>query len=174
MEVKYFENLFNQQQVEETCYDNLSKEESIEAIHSNNLSKEELVEAIHFSKPFQSNIRDLATNNLTEKKSDSDLFELELVQLGDNDLLMRQLVENQLVTPNCARSNDISVNLITSVNFLGTICHKSCIVLQMLPLSTFQLQYKKSSCCLECLFIFSLQISLYSLLHENEAMSALD
>ncbi len=86
--MKYFDNLFNQH-VEETYYDNLSKEELVEAIHYDNLSKEELVEVIHHAKPFQSSIRDLATNNLIERKSNSDLFELELVQLGDNNLLIR-------------------------------------------------------------------------------------
>ncbi len=90
LEVKYSNYLYNEQHVEEIYYDNLSKEEPVEAIHS--------------GKPFQSSIRDLVTNNSTEKKLDNDLFELKLVQLGDNDLLTRQLVENQVFTPNCARN----------------------------------------------------------------------
>jgi hypothetical protein len=72
------------------------------------------------------------------------------------------------------QSNDTSINLITCVNFLRTICLKSCVALQALLLSIFQPHYKEPTCFLECLFIFSLWISLYSLLYQNEAMSALD
>jgi hypothetical protein len=53
-------------------------------------------------------------------------------------MLTRQLVENQLfVTPNSMQNNDILVNLITNVDFLGIVCPKSCVVFQALPLSTF-------------------------------------
>jgi hypothetical protein len=38
---------------------------------------------------------------------DNDLSELELVQMGTHDLLKRQLVGNQLVSPNPAQNNDI-------------------------------------------------------------------
>ncbi len=72
MEVKYCDNLSNQQHVEETYYDNLSKEEP--------------AEAIHYGKPFQSSMKDLVIDNLTERKSDNDLFELKIVHLGDNDV----------------------------------------------------------------------------------------
>jgi hypothetical protein len=71
----------------------------------------------------------------------SDLSESKLIQIGDNDLLTKQPVKNQLVSPNFAQNNDISVNLTIGVDFLGSICLKSCVVLQVPPLSTLQLQY---------------------------------
>jgi hypothetical protein len=58
----------------------------------------------------------------------SDLSKPKLVQMGDNDLLKRQLVKNQLVSPNFARNNNILINLITNVDFLKTICPKNCVV----------------------------------------------
>jgi len=70
----------NQQQVEETYFDNLSNKEPIETSHSNNLFVKELV---HF------NIRGLITDNLTERKTGSNLSKLKLVQIGDNDMLTR-------------------------------------------------------------------------------------
>jgi hypothetical protein len=42
----------------------------------------------------QSSIKGLARDNLIEKKLDSDLSQLKLVQLGDNDMLTRQPIEN--------------------------------------------------------------------------------
>lgn len=56
-------------------------------------------------------------NNLIEKKLNSDLFKPKLVQIGDSGLLKKQSVNNQLLSLNFAWSNDISVNLITGVNF---------------------------------------------------------
>ncbi len=140
----------------------MSKEESVETIHPSNLFVKELV---------QTNIG-LATNHLIESKPNNNFTEPELVQQGDNNMLTKQLVKNQFVTPKFAQSNDISINLITCVDFLGTLCFKSYVFLQALPLSIFQPQYKELMCLLECLFIFSLWISLYSLLYQNEAMIA--
>ncbi len=116
----------------------------------------------------------LATNLLTENKPDSNFIKPELVQQGDNNMLTKQPIDNQFVTPNFAWSNDISINLITCVYFLGRLCLKSCVVLYASLLSIFQPQYKELTCLLECLFIFSLWISLYSLLYQNEAMTTLD
>jgi hypothetical protein len=97
------------------------------------LSKEEPVEIIHHENffvkdPIQTNIG-LTTHHLIESKFDSNFIEPKLVQQGDNNMLTKQLVYNQFVTPNFARSNDISINSITSVDFLGTTCLKSCVVL---------------------------------------------
>jgi hypothetical protein len=39
--------------------------------------------------------------------------------MGTNDLWKRQLVMNLLISPNFVQSNDVLVNLITNVNFLG-------------------------------------------------------
>jgi len=61
-------------------------------------------------------------------KTNSDLFEPKLIQIGDNDLLIRQLVKNQFVSPNFMRNNDISINRIMGVDFLGPICPKSCVI----------------------------------------------
>jgi hypothetical protein len=72
------------------------------------------------------------------------------------------------------QSDDVSINLIIGVDFVGTICLKSCVIFQVLPLSIFQPQYKELACPLKCLFIFSLWLSLFSLVYQNEAMSALD
>jgi len=55
-EVKYFDNMSNQQQVEETYFDNLSKEEPVETIHFGILFVKE---------PIQTNIQGLAIDNLT-------------------------------------------------------------------------------------------------------------
>jgi hypothetical protein len=66
----------------------------------------------------------------------NDLFKPQLVQIGDNNLLTRQLVKNQLVNPNYAQSNDISINLIIGADFLELVCLKSCVVLQASSLST--------------------------------------
>jgi hypothetical protein len=44
--------------------------------------------------------------------------------MDDNNLF-----KNQLISPNFVWSNDISVNLIIDVDFLGTICPKSCVIL---------------------------------------------
>jgi hypothetical protein len=93
-----------------------------------------LVENIHSGNllikwPIQFNIRGLTIDKFIERKTGSDLFERELVQMRDSDLLKRQLVKNQLINPNSMQSNDISVNLITGVNFLRTICPISCVIL---------------------------------------------
>ncbi len=74
MEVKYSNNMSNQQQVEETYFDNLSNKEPIETNHSNNLFVKELV---HF------NIRSLIADNLTKRRTGSNLSKLKLVQIGD-------------------------------------------------------------------------------------------
>jgi hypothetical protein len=52
-----------------------------------------------------------------------------LVQTCSSDLLMRQMVENQLDSPNFAQSNDIPIKLITGVKFLRQLCFKSCIII---------------------------------------------
>ncbi len=155
MEVKYSNNLCNQQQVEETYSDTLLNEDPVETIHFSNLFVNELVQSI----------KGLTIDNLTKRRTNSDLSKLELVQIGDTNLLTRQLVKNQLVSPNFVQNNDISVNLIIGVDFLGLVCLKSCVVLQVL--STLQLQYKQPVCPLECLFSFSLWISLYFFLHKK-------
>jgi hypothetical protein len=82
----------------------------------------------------QFNIKGLIVYNLIERKMGYDLSKLAMVQMGDNDLLMRQLVKNQHVSPNYAQSNNISVNLITCVNFLRQVCPKSYVILQASPL----------------------------------------
>ncbi len=91
MEVTHSDNLSTKQQVEETHFDNLSNEELVEINHSGNLFVKELV---------QSNIKGLTVNNMTERKMEDDLFEPILVQIGTRDMLTRQLVENQLDSPN--------------------------------------------------------------------------
>ncbi len=45
------------------------------------------------------------TNNPIERRTINDLSEPKLVQIGHNDLLTRQPVKNQLVSPNFVRSN---------------------------------------------------------------------
>jgi hypothetical protein len=87
----------------------------------------------------QSNIKGLVANNLTERKTCNDLFEPKSVQTGDSDLLTKQLVKNQFVSPNSTQTNDISITLITCVKFLRQECPKSCVILQKPPLSTLQL-----------------------------------
>jgi hypothetical protein len=92
------------------------------------------------------------------------ITEPKLVQQGDNNMLIRQPIENHLlVIPNSVQSNDILVNLITSVSFLGIICPKSCVVFQVLSLSIFQLWYKELTCPLEYMsfHFFSFWISLF-------------
>jgi len=44
--------------------------------------------------------------------------------MDDNNLL-----KNQLISPNFVWSNDILVNLIIDVDFLGITCPKSCVIL---------------------------------------------
>jgi hypothetical protein len=56
--VKYFDNLSNQQQIEETYFDNLSKEEPVETIHIYNLFVNVII---------QTNTN-LTTNHLIESK----------------------------------------------------------------------------------------------------------
>jgi hypothetical protein len=58
VEVKYFDNLSNQQQIEETYFDNLSKEEPVETIHICNL---------FVNVTIQTNTN-LTTNHLIESK----------------------------------------------------------------------------------------------------------
>jgi hypothetical protein len=70
----------------------LLKEELVETIHPNNMFVKNLV---------QTNIG-LATNLLTENKPDSNFIKPELVQQGDNNMLSKQPIENQFVTPNFA------------------------------------------------------------------------
>jgi len=67
-------------------------------------------------------------DNLIKGRTNSDLFEPKLVQIGDSDLLTRQLVKNQFVSPNFMRNNDISINWIIGVDFLGPVHSKSCVV----------------------------------------------
>jgi hypothetical protein len=58
----------------------------------------------------------------------SDFSEPKLVQMGDINVLKRKLIINQLVTLNFVQGNDIPINLITSINFLGIVCPKICVV----------------------------------------------
>jgi len=97
----------------------LSKEELIETTFSGNLLVKELIQTNN----------GLTTDHLIETKLDSNFTKLELVQQGDNNMLTRLPVQNQFVSPKSAKSDDVLVNLITSVNFLGTICPKSCVIL---------------------------------------------
>jgi hypothetical protein len=66
----------------------------------------------------------LTTYTMTKRRTNNSLFNLELVEMGTNDLLKEQSVMNLLVSPNFAQSNDVSINLITSVNFFLKICFK--------------------------------------------------
>jgi hypothetical protein len=91
MEVTHFDNLSTKQQVDKTHFDNLSNEEPIEIIHPSNL---------FIGKLIYSNIIGLIIDNLIERRTGNDLSELELVQMGDNNLLTKQLVKNQLVSLN--------------------------------------------------------------------------
>jgi hypothetical protein len=84
-------------------------------------------------------MKGLITNNLIERITCNDLFEPQLVQIGDNNLLTRQSVKNQLVSPNFTQSNEISTNLVIGGDFLGLVCPKSCVILQVPSLSTLQL-----------------------------------
>jgi hypothetical protein len=59
--------------------------------------------------------------------------------MGISNLLMRQLVGNQVDSPNSVWSNDILVNLISGVNFLRQIWPKSYIIIQAPPLFTLHL-----------------------------------
>jgi hypothetical protein len=68
--VKYFDNLFNYQQVEETYSNNLSKEKIVETIHSSNLFVKE---------PIQTN-KGLIVDHLTKTKHDSNFTKPKLVQ----------------------------------------------------------------------------------------------
>ncbi len=77
-----------------------------------------------------------------------------MIEIGISDLLKRQLVGNLPVSLNFAQSNDVLVNLVTSISFLRKVCPKSCFIFQVLPLFIPWLQYKKLMCPLECLFIF--------------------
>ncbi len=77
---------------------------------------------------------------------------------------------NLPVSRNFMRSNDVSINLITNVNFLKEVYPKSWIILQALPLFDLQSQYKELVYLLEHFFIFF----ILDLLQQNEAMSALE
>jgi hypothetical protein len=89
----------------------LSKEEPIDIIHRGNLFVEQ---------PIQININ-LIIEHLIKSKLNSNFNEPKLIQQGDNNLLTRQSVKNQFVSLNFAQSNDVLINLITSVDFIGTI-----------------------------------------------------
>jgi hypothetical protein len=96
----------------------------------------------------------LIADNLIEKKTNSNLSNQELVELGTNDLLKKQLVEKVHVSPISMQINDALINLIIGVNFLGKVCPKSCIIFQALPLFILWLQDKELTYLLMCLFIF--------------------
>ncbi len=91
-------------------------------------------------------------------------------------MLTRQLVQNQLlVIPNSVQSNNISINLITSVDFLGIICPKSCVVSKRCHFPFFCYGTKNWHVLWNiCLFIFFILDFLIFLLRQNESMSALD
>jgi hypothetical protein len=69
-------------------------------------------------------------NHLIKSKLDNNFIEPKLVQQGDNNMLTRQLVQNQFVSLHSVQSNDVSINLITCVDFLGIVYPKSCVILQ--------------------------------------------
>jgi hypothetical protein len=74
--------------MEVTHFDNLSNKEPIEIIHLSNFFIGKLV---------YSNIIGLIVDNFIERITGNDLFELELIQMGDNNLLTKQLVKNHLI-----------------------------------------------------------------------------
>ncbi len=61
---------------------------------------------------------------------------------------------NLPVSLNFVQNNDVSINLVTNVNFLRKVCPKSCIILQTPPLFILWSHYKKLVYFLEHLFIF--------------------
>jgi len=71
----------------------------------------------------QFNIKCLTTYTMTKRRTNNSLFNLELVEMGTNDLLKEQSFMNLLVSPNFTQSNDVSINLITSVNFFKISFH---------------------------------------------------
>ncbi len=103
----------------------------------------------------QFNIKFLTTNTMTERRTNNSFFNLEMVEMGINDLLKKQPIMNLPVSPNFEQSNDVSINLITSVNFFKKICLKSCIILKAPPLFTLCCHDKELVYLLKHLFIFS-------------------
>jgi len=110
-----------------TQSNNLFNEQSIETNYSSNMSDKELV---------QFNTKCLTTNTMIKRRTKNSLLNPELVERGTNDLLKRQPIMNLPISPNFMQSNDVSVNLITSLNLFLKICLKSCIILQAPTLFT--------------------------------------
>jgi hypothetical protein len=75
------------------------------------------------------NIRGLTIDNSIERKTNNDLFEPKLIEMGINDLLKKQLVGNLPISLNFVQSNDVPINLIIGFNFLRKICPKSYAIL---------------------------------------------
>jgi hypothetical protein len=97
-------------------------EELIETNHFGNMFIEEFVEINHFGNLFTKelvklHIKGLAINNLIEKITNCTLSNKELVEEGTNILLKNQLVKKVHVSPIPTQINDVSINLIISVNF---------------------------------------------------------
>jgi hypothetical protein len=120
----------------------------------NNQLKQIILVTCLIKKLVQFNTKCLTTDTMTEKRTNNSFFNPSLVEMGTNDLLKKQLVMNLPLSLNFARSNDVSISLITSVNFLKNICLKSCIIFQASPLFTLWWLYKKLVYLLEHLFIF--------------------
>jgi hypothetical protein len=79
-----------EESVEATHFDNLFIKQPIELTHSDNLLNEELIETNNFGNRFveklvQINIRGLTIDNSIERKTNNDLFEPKLVEMGIND-----------------------------------------------------------------------------------------
>jgi hypothetical protein len=86
------------------------------------------------------------------------MFVKESIETNNNDLLEKKLVEEILVKPIPAQTNDVLVNLVIDVNFLKCFSPKSHITFQEPPL---WLQYKELVRLFLCFFVFIFKLLVF-------------
>ncbi len=75
----------------------------------------------------------ITINKLVKKITSHNLSNQELVEESTSNLLKNQLIEKVHVSHILAQTKDVSINLVTNVNFLDKVCLKGHIVFQAPP-----------------------------------------
>lgn len=121
--------------------------------------------------PILAKPNDLLTEESIETNKSFNLFINKPVEKNTNDMLVKEPSKKEPRILINVQSNDVLVNLITSVTSIKPFCTKSYVTFQEPPTLTLWLQYKGPMQLLLHLFIFSLLSFLYFVFFLNEEMN---
>jgi hypothetical protein len=138
IETNHYSNLFIKESIETNHFGNLFIEDLIETQHFGYLFTKKLARIDQFSNLFikesiEFHTKDMLVTYLVEIGTNCNLSNQELVELGIGDMLEKEPVEKVLINPILVQINDVSINLVTCINFLEFFCLKRHIIFQASP-----------------------------------------